>query len=240
MEDYSVAETLPKPPASTGQCVFCQQRFGKASMTNHLKRCAARTEQRPSRRSGRGKSGAFHVVVEGAYNPEYWLHLEVPCDLTLDHLDALLRRQWLECCGHLSQFTIGTTRYVSPELLSTPNVFGGPWDEKRTDGRVDRILSPGLKIDYEYDFGSTTPLKLRVVAQLTEASAREIRILAQNDEPAIPCVACGNPAKQVCTECGWSGDGWVCDTCADQHECGDEMMLPVVNSPRVGACAYGV
>jgi hypothetical protein len=107
------------------------------------------------------------------------------------------------------------------------------------DERVESIFSPGLKFAYEYDFGSTTPLKLRVVAQLTEASGRVIRILAQNDAPAIPCVACGNPAKQVCTECVWSGTGWVCDTCAGSHECGDEMMLPVVNSPRVGVCAYG-
>jgi hypothetical protein len=27
-------------------------------------------------------------------------------------------------------------------------------------------------------------------------------------------------------------------TCAGGHECGEEMLLPVVNSPRVAMCGY--
>jgi len=30
----------------------------------------------------------------------------------------------------------------------------------------------------------------------------------------------------------------VCEGCAGEHECGEEMLLPVVNSPRVGMCGY--
>lgn len=33
-------------------------------------------------------------------------------------------------------------------------------------------------------------------------------------------------------------NGRLCDTCAESYECGEEMLLPVVNSPRVGMCAY--
>ena len=34
------------------------------------------------------------------------------------------------------------------------------------------------------------------------------------------------------------GEGWVCDECAPKHKCGEDMLLPVVNSPRVGMCGY--
>lgn len=44
--------------------------------------------------------------------------------------------------------------------------------------------------------------------------------------------------KQVCSICIYEGKGWVCDECAPEHECEEEMFLPVVNSPRVGMCAY--
>jgi hypothetical protein len=30
----------------------------------------------------------------------------------------------------------------------------------------------------------------------------------------------------------------LCQACAEDHECGEDMQLPVVNSPRVGVCGY--
>jgi len=51
--------------------------------------------------------------------------------------------------------------------------------------------------------------------------------------------ACGKTlVVQICTECQWDGSGWLCEACAKKHECGEEMMLPVVNSPRTGVCGY--
>lgn len=62
--------------------------------------------------------------------------------------------------------------------------------------------------------------------------------LARNDPPDIACVVCGKPAKKVCTECLFGGEGALCSKCTRQHECDEEMMLPLVNSPRTGMCAY--
>ncbi len=31
---------------------------------------------------------------------------------------------------------------------------------------------------------------------------------------------------------------FVCATQAARHPCGDQALLPVVNSPRMGVCAY--
>lgn len=68
---------------------------------------------------------------------------------------------------------------------------------------------------------------------------KPIQILARNEAPEIFCEECGKfPAVQICMDCRWEGPGWLCQTCAEDHECGEEMMLPVVNSPRSGVCGY--
>ncbi len=71
-----------------------------------------------------------------------------------------------------------------------------------------------------------------------EAKGKAIQVLARNTPPVILCEECGKPATNVCSQCIFDGKGWLCDDCAEEHECGEEMLLPVVNSPRVGMCAY--
>jgi len=48
--------------------------------------------------------------------------------------------------------------------------------------------------------------------------------------------SCGEKAKWVCPICLVKIDenSYFCDECAKEHECGEDMLLPVVNSPRCG------
>ena len=69
-------------------------------------------------------------------------------------------------------------------------------------------------------------------------NATLVRVLARNDAPVLPCDVCGKEATHVCTRCIYDDQGWLCDACVAEHECGEEMLLPVVNSPRVGMCGY--
>ncbi len=67
-------------------------------------------------------------------------------------------------------------------------------------------------------------------------SRKPIQILARNTPPIIPCEVCGEPATSLSTQCIYEDKGCLCDACAKNHTCGEEMLLPVVNSPRVGVC----
>jgi hypothetical protein len=106
--------------------------------------------------------------------------------------------------------------------------------------QVGSLLSPGVQFSHEYDFGTTTELRLKVVSEREgEVKGKSsIQVLARNEPPTIPCNVCGKPATHVCSQCIYEGTGWLCETCSEEHECGEEMLLPVVNSPRVGMCAY--
>ena len=151
-------------------------------------------------------------------------------------LDWVLRQTWLECCGHLSCFLFGRQVYSSL-AGDDEDGFWGPTDDESLDLELGQVLRPQLKSRYEYDFGDTTELALRVVAE-TEMPGEDIRFLARNLPPALTCHACGQAASRICTECLWDGAGLLRDRCASDHRCGEEMQLPVVNCPRSGQCAF--
>ena len=161
------------------------------------------------------------------------MHLEASSEAMLDDLDGFLRETWLECCGHLSAFRLGERSFSASPM-------DGMWgiQDEPTSTKIGKLLSPGQTLAYEYDFGSTTELMIRVVAERPGQPTQPITVLARNDLPEIKCVACERTATSLCSECSYEDDAWLCDACAATHECGEEMLLPVVNSPRMGVCGY--
>jgi hypothetical protein len=194
-------------------------------MTRHLQKCG-------QPRKTKEKAGqSFHLFIQGRYAKAYWMHVAVPVEAPLSKLDQFLRRTWLECCGHLSAFSIYGNRYGSSPVRDL--------GESGMRMTLNRVLEVGLTFSHEYDYGSTTELTLKVQGLRDCDTPGAIELLARNDPPEVPCDECkSRPATQICTECACDGDGWFCDTCAAAHPCGDEECLPVVNSPRVGVCGY--
>jgi hypothetical protein len=102
--------------------------------------------------------------------------------------------------------------------------------ERSMDVKLSEVLSVGTKISYEYDFGSTTELKLKVVAEREGELRRGKKtgqILARNVPPVITCDLCGKPAAFIASE-GYYVEGGVnamCDECSLKQP-GDE---PKVN-----------
>lgn len=162
-------------------------------------------------------------------------------------LDGFLRAIWLECCGHCSAFRFPepATARAAKKDLSLLAMFAEfdmdamiQEEQEIMDSALGTRVKVGDVFDYEYDFGSTTELRLKVLSQREAVMKRnEVRLLARNLPPEILC-ECGQPAEWVCTNCSWELEGWLCKKCSKRHPCGDEMFLPVVNSPRVGVCGY--
>ncbi len=198
--------------SSFGICELCGARKGKAAMTAHLRQCL------PLTRNGRGSvPGVLLRVQSGGL---FWLHVAAGRNATLSEIDDLLRNVWLECCGHLSEF------------------YGTGRREFTMNTRVLEVFrSVGDRIRYLYDFGSSTELEVGF-AGFAEGIPRKPVVAARNEPLVWPCDVCGQPASSLCSDCQYSGGGFFCATHAQNHECGEEMLLPTVNSPRMGVCGY--
>ncbi len=134
--------------------------------------------------------------------------------------------------------------------LTTNPLFGSILDrmerESDMDVELQKALKVGQKFSYEYDFGSTTHLALRVVSEregfIEDEDSDNIEILARNEAPEMPCVVCGKPAKKVAPgySFGIEEHAYCSAKCAKKNdeEFSFSEMLPVVNSPRVGVCGY--
>lgn len=215
---------------SKGMCRACGYVGTKASMTKHQASC-------PERRAPEGSQREVYRLRVSGGGP-YWIDIEAAADATLNDIDTFLRGLWLECCGHLSQFTIGP----EPEWLDDDwNPFGAPKKrgKRARPPQLRELLTVGQKFGYTYDMGSSTDLELTVQAQETaQDSGPPVVLLARNLPPQYTCCKCDAPARWIHT---WEYDedtGWPPMYCARHGKTSRGEQLPLVNSPRTGVCGY--
>jgi hypothetical protein len=213
-------------------------------MTRHLASCAPTHDVKEDE-----PEPVFRLHVEAAGDPLYWLDVEIKAEARLRVLDRFLRDVWLECCGHLSAFTIGDVRYdVAPASMwdFPTGAFGGP-RPRSMNVRIHEAVGSRRTFRYEYDFGSTTYLKLRLTGSREgRLGRRPLRLLARNEPLGWPCAVCGRPAAWICAWCADESENpFFCREHAAAHVAGAHendgaAFLPVVNSPRMGVCGYAV
>ena len=215
-----------------GICYTCKDVFTSTQMGRHLLKC--------TKISTVSKEPSFVLKITG-HESWYWMFVKIDGDCTLDDLDSFLRDIWLECCGHLSNFIIDGIYYekVKDDMFVE-------YDSKTMKGKVKNILYPGIKFSHEYDYGSTTTLQLKVHSIQNDIphETGTIALLARNGPFRYNCESCGERATSLCDMCGDHDNGLYCESCLDKHVCeesgGDEpSFLSIVNSPRMGVCAYG-
>lgn len=198
---------------SKGNCYICGKALTKTGAKRHLL-----THNYVGNKSQKCRL----IKIEYPYNKDYWLYVDIPFTSRLEALDLFLRRIWLECCGHMSAFTVGC------------------YDEVDMDTKISRIVE-GSVLRYEYDFGSTTELNVSFVGTTTwKWQKEEVRLLIRNEAPEYTCCQCGKPARFICCECVYETDNpFFCKSCGEKHfEEVHDFNLPVTNSPRMGVCGY--
>ena len=219
---------MPRGKQSRGQCTFCGYETTKGSMVRHLAACPRRRERMTAAAQTKRKpERLYHLRMQDAYSSDFWLDLEVRGSATLKDIDAYLRAIWLECCGHLSQFSIGG--------------WGGREIGKQR--RVEAVFQGDVELTHIYDFGTSSETRIKAMGQregppLTD---RPMVLMARNLMPEAACIECGQPAMRLCMEC--LIEEQVGGTLCEQHartyphdNYGEPIEL--VNSPRLGMCGY--
>jgi hypothetical protein len=219
---------MPRRPEPLGACAFCNEVITKRSIFKHLEKCPKRQESLVTvETSNRPVETLWHLRVQDAHDKDFWLDLEMVSSASLDKLDKFLRAIWLECCGHLSKFTIG----------------GWTGMDVGKSRKANSIFETGLILRHLYDYGTTSETDIKVVGfrEGKPTSKHPIALLARNLMPEAACQECGQPAEWLCIECLYEGDntGYLCDEHVEEHphdNYGEPM--PLLNSPRTGMCGY--
>lgn len=231
---------MARKSVPAGTCAFCGREVAAAGVAKHLASCPARqTAIDKAEASKRKPQPLYHFIVRDAVDGTYWLHLEASAATTLQEIDIYLRAIWVDCCGHMSHFVFGTTRYQ--ELIDGFFALG---DQKNITTKIGEVFRPGLKGKYEYDFGTPTELRLEVAAvrEGKPLTTKPVALLARNLMPAYLCADCGAPATHLCMQCYFEIGEPGCYLCAEHakaHACtlygGPKRRF---NSPRTGRCKY--
>jgi len=198
----------------------------RGGLTRHLPACKERKAAIAAADQGPGRRETlYHLLVRDAWSGSYWLHLEMNGSAILDDLDDYLRAIWLECCGHLSRFSVG----------------GWGSDEIPMQRDVLSVLKPGTELTHIYDFGTSSESLIKSVGlrKGKPLTGHPIYLMARNDPFQVSCSLCSRPATSFCTACWEKQDEppFFCDEHAEEHEHEEYLML-WVNSPRVGLCGY--
>ena len=232
---------------SEGKCLFCGEIFTKVGINKHL--FAHLKEIGKSGQSGQSFLLKVEPLKRRSETP-YFLSLWVDGETTLKTIDTFLRDIWLECCGHLSAFTLPGQKTANKfNLKGIYNSFLVDNDSEYSDEismrkKTKVVFSKGLKLEYTYDFGSSTQLNITVISEIPVKADKKIVLLSRNEPLEILCSVCKKaPATQICTMCCYDEDAEFCEKCAKKHEkmCNDfadYAAMPVVNSPRMGICGY--
>lgn len=188
---------------------MCGKELGKTAIKNHILKDHSEKEGQECKL----------LKIEGAYDKDYWLYVDIPVSSALSTLDSFLRKIWLECCGHMSAFS---SRYEDEVKMSAKI---GSFDD-------DDVLL------HEYDFGSTTETLITFVDTVYRKQQRGVRLLARNVPMEFDCCKCGAPADVIYTEDYDSENPFYCNACAEEDDDISDMSLPITNSPRMGVCGY--
>ena len=219
---------MPRKKMSSAECTYCQQAFAKNMMTKHLTSCAAR--QAVIAKVEAAKKPAeklYYLRAQDAYGGDFWLDLEVRGTASFKDLDSYLRAIWLECCGHMSEFSTGG--WGTPKVALTR--------------KIEAFFKPDAEVLHYYDFGSTTETNIKFVAvrEGVPTTKHPIALMARNMTPEVPCLECEQAATMFCDECliEEGTPGFLCDQHAKTHPHEDYgEPYPLVNSPRLGVCGY--
>ncbi len=212
-----------------GKCCYCKESFARTGISKHLE---SHLKQKEAEQ--KTTQTAFHLRVNAA---EMFLNLLVSGDALLTDLDMFLREIWLECCGHMSSFTVPNKKYDFS------------FDEEGETGEsmestIATLFGAHPTLQYDYDFGSTTTLEIKLLKSYSIACSNAITLLSRNEPLPLMCATCKTkPATKICSVHMYEGYSLYCASCGKKHaktceDFEDYAGMKLVNSPRMGVCAY--
>ncbi|WP_338793507.1 hypothetical protein [Bernardetia sp. MNP-M8] len=218
---------------SEGVCFYCNEIVSKQGITKHISSHLKKMEKEINYDT-KSTDTYYQISITA---DEMFLVIIIESKVSFTTLDVFLRDIWVECCGHMSSF----------RTKSGISIMDADYDSQSMKTPLSDIYEKGLIMDYEYDFGSTTYLKVKFVNEyILPKQKKKIKLISRNEPLPIVCTMCKKEyAREIClVDIDYDyKDGYFCKKCSKEHakECedfDDYAKTKIVNSPRAGICGY--
>lgn len=222
-----------------GKCYFCGREVTSGGGANHIKNCKNRLGIIEENKKIEGRYvEKMILLIKDKYIKDFWMYISIEKNAKLKDLDKFIRDVWVECCGHLSCFKI------KDKIYGENRIADDIWNDYNGDlnMRIKNLVQIKNIFEYEYDFGSTTYITIKVIDEFSDIKTKNnIEILARNNEPIVKCNDCGEKAKYE-FEDGYEGiSKCLCDECIKNYDQSEDNYIEEIecaNSPRFGICDY--
>ncbi|MBN1167848.1 MAG: hypothetical protein JXA44_12070 [Methanospirillaceae archaeon] len=219
MTRYPHANPVIKPPISPGTCFICKKKVTGDTIEDHLPECI------PSANWPHHKESGYLIRIMDRDNRRFWLILLASPDATLADLDHLIRDVWVECCDHLSSFSIGICSFSSHREDEGMNIY------------IRDVLLPGEDGTYRYDYGSPTRLRISILSPTHYyPKDRQLVLLGQNTKAKHRCKICKADAAYAYKKRYDERTQYYCQKCLDLQLIDSDYCWYAGNSPRAGVC----
>lgn len=205
-------------PSSPGFCLICRQPVTLKSTFGHLLSCKKR---------GQTPDSSFLMEIKTTEYPCYWLYLAVSDSARLSDIASVLSDIWLGN-EHDSSFIFNKKTVSS---LDSGVDF---------TMRVGEIFEEDGNCTYLYNISTPTLLKLTLKGMISYKPPNGIIcVIARNSSPDYDCDICGNPAFFFCdTYYIEKKKPLLCQDCLQVHDCTDDTIHVIANSPHSGIEGY--
>lgn len=132
-----------------------------------------------SKKSSQASIHQIKITLRGS-KPPIWRRIQVPGDVTLAELHAVLQSVMGWWDYHLHQFIVGETYYGVPH----PDYMIDMLDESEV--RLNEIAKEGSRFVYEYDFGDSWEHVLEVEEVLEPKSGQEYPVCVKGRRATPP------------------------------------------------------
>lgn len=222
-----------------GTCKICNKKIMDGNYAEHLHECV------DTERDNVNDNNFYLLHIQDADIEGYWMFVGCVCSTTLEELDVFLREKWVDCCGHMSEYTksksgkiIGMKTTMDQVYQQTYPIVDSKKSTKSAKSTKSNVMMEIEPIRYDYDFGSPTTLFITILQKYEKCIFDDkIFLLMENDPILFKCKKCRKRSTQICDSCIIK----LCVNCSKKHECpeSDEAIIyDLYNSPRIGVCGY--
>jgi hypothetical protein len=149
-----------------GKCLACTALVEQPDMVRHLSQCMSDVVV---------ASNDHYVYLLRVYAKDnFWFYVQVSSETSLENLYLFLRKNWYECCGHISDLLVNNRTCTATDMVKP----------------LSEVLSVPCILQYEHNTGTAITVNAEVLSMRRAGAKPGLQIVAKQNIENEWCPSC--------------------------------------------------